>query len=119
MKDVIKLKKKKAVLRARRVRSKIHGTKERPRLSVFRSLKHISAQLIDDDSGVTLAQSSDRDESLKGKKGIEKASFVGTDIAKKALGVNIKEVVFDRGSSIYKGRVKALAEASREAGLEF
>ncbi len=119
MKDVIKKKRKIAFLRARRVRSKIRGTAECPRLSVFRSLKSISAQIIDDQTGKTLVSSSDKKLDTKGKSGVEKASLVGEDISKKAIKAGIKKVVFDRGSSAYKGRVKALAEASRNGGLEF
>lgn len=100
-----------------RVRNKISGTAERPRLSVYRSNGNIYAQLIDDVAGTTLAQAN----SMKIENGgnVEAAKTVGTEIAKIALDKNIKTVVFDRGGYIYHGRVKALADAAREAGLEF
>lgn len=106
-----------------RVRKKIKGTSERPRLNVFRSLNHIYAQVIDDITGTTIVAASTLDEALKGKvafggnKGAAKE--VGTLVAKKALDKGIKQVVFDRGGYLYHGRVKELAEAAREAGLEF
>jgi large subunit ribosomal protein L18 len=106
-----------------RVRMKVSGTAERPRLSVFRSLNHIYAQVIDDLKGHTLAAASTLDdelkESLKDKKKSEDARFVGALIAKRAQASGIKEVVFDRGGYIYHGRIKALADAAREAGLKF
>jgi large subunit ribosomal protein L18 len=98
--------------RRTRIRAKIKGTAERPRLSVFRSNKHISAQLIDDVAGETLVASS-------GGGNVAAAGEVGRDLAKKALELKIKNVVFDRGGYKYHGRVKALAEAARENGLEF
>lgn len=100
-----------------KVRSKISGTEARPRLSVFRSNKAIYAQLIDDVKGTTLAQSNDLGDT-KGT-GIERAQKVGSDIAKKAQDLKIETVVFDRGGNLYAGRIKALAEAAREAGLQF
>lgn len=103
-----------------RVRSHIHGTAERPRLNVFRSLAHIYVQIIDDDKQVTLTAASSMDKDFKGNGGnIEGAKLVGAAIAKKALAAGITEVVFDRGGYIYHGRVKALAEAAREGGLKF
>ncbi len=107
-----------------RLRKKISGTAERPRLSVFRSLHHIYAQVIDDVKGTTLLTVSTLDpelrKSLDGKSGnIEAAKIVGTTIAKKAIEKGIKQVVFDRGGQIYHGRVAALATAAREGGLEF
>jgi len=106
-----------------RVRKKIKGTAERPRLNVFRSLKHIYAQIIDDSQGVTLVAASTLDEALKGKieygGNKEAAAEVGKLIAQKAFDKGIKKVVFDRGGYLYHGRVKELAEAAREAGLEF
>ena len=103
--------------RIQRVRVKISGTAERPRLAVFRSLKHISAQLIDDTSGQTMVAVSDRE--FKGKtKSIESASEVGKLLAKKAISLGIKAVVFDRRWYKYHGRVKALADAARTNGLE-
>lgn len=108
-------------VRHRRVRGKIAGTAARPRLNVFRSEKHIYAQLIDDERGHTLAAASSRDESLKDVSGSnrEGAKAVGALIAKRALEKGIKEVVFDRGGYLYHGRVAALAEGARENGLEF
>lgn len=106
-----------------RVRKKIKGTPERPRLNVFRSLNHIYAQVIDDTTGNTLVAASTLDESLKGKVksggNKEAAKEVGKLIATKAVAKGIKLVVFDRGGYLYHGRVKELAEAAREAGLEF
>ncbi len=100
-----------------RVRAKIAGTMERPRLSVFRSNTSIYAQLIDDVSGTTLVSASD----IKDTKGtnIERAAQVGKALAEAAKAKNISSVVFDRGGYLYAGRVKALAEAAREAGLQF
>jgi large subunit ribosomal protein L18 len=109
--------------RHRRVRKKTVGTVERPRLNVFRSLKHIYAQVIDDDKGHTLAAASTLDPELRGKlNGItktEQAKLVGELLAERALARGVKQVVFDRGGYKYHGRVKALAEGSRGAGLEF
>ena len=106
-----------------RVRKKISGTPERPRLSVFRSLKHIYAQLIDDTRGVTLVSASTLDKELAGqiKNGgnVEAARKVGELIAKRALEKGYAKVVFDRGGYLYHGRIRALADAAREAGLEF
>ncbi len=104
-----------------RVRKKISGTSECPRLNVFRSLKHIYAQIIDDTKGVTLVAASTLDESLKGKNGGNKeaAREVGKLIAEKALKAGIKDVIFDRGGYIYHGRVMELAEGAREGGLNF
>ena len=109
--------------RKKRIRKKISGSPERPRLSVFRSTKHIYAQLIDDDNGVTLVAISTlrpdvrQQEKVKGK--IEEAKRVGKMIADKAKAKGITEVVFDRNGFLYHGRVRALATAAREAGLEF
>ncbi len=103
-----------------RIRSHIHGTAERPRLNVFRSLAHIYVQIINDEKGVTLTAASSLDKDFEGIGGnIEGAKKVGAAIAKKALAAGITEVVFDRGGYIYHGRVKALAEAAREGGLKF
>jgi large subunit ribosomal protein L18 len=105
------------------VRKKAIGTGERPRLSVFRSNRHIYAQIIDDMAGATLVSASTRSKSLKGQicNGGDKkaAETVGETLAKAALGVGIKCVCFDRGSSRYHGRVKSLAEAARKGGLAF
>ena len=104
--------------RHRRVRGKISGTAERPRLAVFRSSKHIYAQIIDDVAGVTLASASTMDKDFEGFGGnIEAATKVGNAVAKKALEKGITTVVFDRGGVVYHGRVKALAEGAREGGL--
>ncbi len=104
--------------RKARVRKKVSGTRERPRLSVFRSLKHIYVQAIDDDAGTTLAAACSRTTRVEGDK-TAKARAVGEAIAKACLEKGIKRVVFDRGGYRYHGRVKAVAEAAREAGLEF
>ena len=105
--------------RHQRVRNKISGTSECPRLNVFRSNKNIYAQLIDDVAGVTLASASTVDKDITGENNTEAAAAVGASIAKKATEKGIKEVVFDRGGYLYHGRVAALAEAARENGLEF
>ena len=106
--------------RHRRVRAKISGTAERPRLNVFRSSKHIYAQLIDDVNGVTLASASSMDKSFEGNGGnADGARKVGEMIAKNAADKGISEVVFDRGGYLYHGRVQALAEGARENGLKF
>ncbi len=103
-----------------RVRAKISGTPECPRLNVFRSAKHIYAQIIDDVNGVTLAAASTMDKEFEGAGGnTEAARKVGQMIAKRALDKDIKDVVFDRGGYIYHGRVKELAEGAREGGLNF
>jgi large subunit ribosomal protein L18 len=106
-----------------RIRKRIFGTPERPRLSVFRSLKHIYAQIIDDTTGRTLCAASTLDkelrEKLQGLTKTQQAIEVGKLIAKRALELGIKQVAFDRDGHKYHGRVKALADAAREAGLEF
>lgn len=106
-----------------RVRANIRRTTSLPRLSVSRSLKHISAQVIDDVKGCTLCAATTTSkaavESLKGKTKTERAKFVGAEIAKLALAAGVTAVVFDRGATRFHGRVKALAEAAREAGLKF
>jgi large subunit ribosomal protein L18 len=106
-----------------RVRRKVQGTGERPRLCVFRSAKHIYAQIIEDTTGKTLMAAStmakDLVEGGKATGNVEAAKAVGAAIAKKALEQNIKQVVFDRNGFLYHGRVKALADAAREAGLLF
>ncbi len=113
----------KSVARVRkhiRVRKKIRGTTERPRLCVFRSLKHIYAQIIDDDKGVTLAAASTQDKSFSGYGGnVDAAKKVGLSIAAAAKKAGVTGVVFDRGGYIYHGRVKAVAEGAREGGLQF
>ena len=103
-----------------RVRSKMAGTKDKPRLSVYKSNKFISAQVINDEKAETILVVSEKDLSIKDKVNkTERAKQVGILIAKKALEKKIKKVIFDRGSYIYHGRVKALAEGAREGGLEF
>ncbi len=122
---MIKLVNRKAQTRKRhkRVRTKISGTASCPRLAVYRSIKHIYAQLIDDVNGVTLAASSSDAKDLRDKLShggnIDAAKVVGEDIAKKALAKDIKECVFDRGGFLFHGRIQALADAAREAGLDF
>lgn len=108
--------------RHERVRKKITGTTERPRLSVFRSNLYISAQIIDDSKGVTLTMASSQEKDLakkKGTKNIEMAKKVGQLLAKRAKEKKIISVVFDKGGYLYHGKVKALADAAREGGLEF
>jgi large subunit ribosomal protein L18 len=109
--------------RHRRVRAKISGTAERPRLNVFRSLGQIYVQVIDDVAGHTLASASTIDRDLRGqvegKNKTEAAKMVGALVAQRAQALGIKQVVFDRGGYRYHGRVKALADGAREAGLEF
>lgn len=106
-----------------RLRKNLQGTAECPRLAVYRSLKNMYAQLIDDNSGVTLVAASTLEAPLKGELGyggnIDAAYQMGQLLAQKALQKGIKEVIFDRGGNIYHGRVKAVAEGAREAGLEF
>ena len=109
--------------RHQRIRNKVKGTSLRPRLSVYRSTGDIYAQLIDDQNGVTLFSASTLDKEVKpllaGKTKTEQAQIVGETIAKRALKGNVKQVVFDRGGYLYIGRIKALAESARSAGLEF
>jgi large subunit ribosomal protein L18 len=111
------------IRRHHRVRLTLSGTTEQPRLCVFRSLNHIYAQVIDDSEGRTLVSASTVIDELKekaaDKKKIEQAQLVGAKVAKEALDKGIKQVVFDRGGYRYHGRVKALAEAARKAGLKF
>uniref|UniRef100_A0A7V3YK56 Large ribosomal subunit protein uL18 n=1 Tax=Candidatus Caldatribacterium californiense TaxID=1454726 RepID=A0A7V3YK56_9BACT len=109
------------IRRHRRVRKKVRGTAERPRLSVFRSLKHIYAQIINDEEGRTLVAASSLSPEIRGMQGTKTdiARAVGRLVAQKALEKGITKVVFDRGGYKYHGRVKALAEGAREAGLLF
>ena len=102
-----------------RVRNKISGTPSCPRLCVYRSNKNIEAQIIDDVNGVTLVSSSSMSLKLENGSNVEAAAAVGKDIAEKALAKKLETIVFDRSGYIYHGRVKALAEAAREAGLKF
>lgn len=119
-------KKSRSLIRAkkhRRLRNHLVGTPDRPRLCVFRSNKNMYVQVIDDEAGNTLVAASTLDKDLKGDlehtNDVAAAKALGTAIAKKAIEKGIKEVVFDRGGYIYKGKVAALADAAREAGLEF
>jgi large subunit ribosomal protein L18 len=104
-----------------RIRKKISGSAQKPRLSVFRSNTDIYAQLIDDENGVTLASASSREKDVVAQKVVklEKSKLVGAAIARKATELGIQQVVFDRGGNLYHGRVKALAEGAREGGLQF
>ena len=104
-----------------RVRAKLSGTEARPRLNVFRSNKHIYAQLIDDVNGVTLASAStlDKEINLDSSSNLDAAVKIGELVAKRAVEKGVKTVIFDRGGYLYHGRVKALADAARENGLEF
>jgi len=108
----------------KRVRNRIQGTPERPRLAVFKSLKHVYAQVIDDTTGTTLAQASSLDKELRAELGegtgnLAAAKAVGTAVAERAKAHGIAAVVFDRGGYIFHGKVKAIAEAAREQGLKF
>ncbi len=106
-----------------RIRGKVSGTADRPRLAVFRSNKHIYAQLIDDVAGITLAAAGSNDPDLRQKlqsgSTVEAATIVGTTVAEKAKAKGIEAVVYDRGGNLYHGRIKALADGAREAGLLF
>jgi large subunit ribosomal protein L18 len=117
--DAQKLKHRRQERRAHRVRSKIAGTAKRPRLSVFRSSKHIYAQLIDDVSGVTLAAAGSTGKSAGYGGNVKAAAAVGKKLAEAAKAKGIKQAAFDRGHYRYHGRVKALADAAREGGLSF
>lgn len=109
--------------RHRRIRARLSGSAERPRLNVFRSLEHIYVQVIDDHSGQTIASASTVDKNLRaeveGKPKKEQAKLVGKAVAERAQAVGVKQVVFDRGGYLYHGRIQALAEGAREGGLEF
>lgn len=111
------------VKKHKRIRNKFNGTAERPRLAVFRSEQHIYAQIIDDTKGITLAAASTVEKDIKAQinagSNVEAAKVVGEAIAKKALAKGIDKVVFDRGGFLYHGRIAALADAAREAGLQF
>jgi large subunit ribosomal protein L18 len=121
--DKAKTKLKSRKKRQARVRGKIYGTAERPRLSVYRSNTGIYAQLVDDNAGKTLVSMSTIDKQIKGTlsgmSGSEAAAKVGEMLAARSVGVGIKRVVFDRGGRLFHGRVKALADAARASGLEF
>jgi len=120
--DKTQEKRRKRLRRHRHVRRKLAGTAERPRMAIFRSLKHIYAQVIDDDAGKTIAAASTRSEELRGEKSggnVGAAKKLGALIAEKAKARGVSRVAFDRGGYKFHGRVKALAEAAREAGLSF
>jgi len=102
-----------------RIREKLSGTAERPRLNVYRSLNHIYVQVVDDQKGETLVSASSLELKLKSGGNVAAAKEIGKAVAEKAVAKGIKRVVFDRGGFLYHGRVKALADAAREAGLEF
>lgn len=104
-----------------RIRKKIAGTAAKPRLSVFRSNTDIYAQIIDDESGKTLAAASSKDKDISAQKGtkIEKSKLVGQAVARKAVELGISVVIFDRGGNLYHGRVKSVADGAREGGLQF
>lgn len=102
-----------------RLRKRVTGTPEKPRLAVFRSLKHISAQIIDDTTGITLVSASSMEKDLKAGGNIEGAKKVGTAIGERAKKAGLTTVIFDRGGFQYHGRVSSLADGAREAGLEF
>ena len=106
------------IFRAKRTRAKIHGTSERPRLTVHFSNLHITTQIINDDQGTTIAYSTTVGKKMSGTMSA-KAAQIGTEIAKLAKKANINKVVFDRGSKLYAGRMSALADAARQEGLEF
>jgi large subunit ribosomal protein L18 len=122
MSDIAKTRREGRIRRHRRVRKHVHGTAERPRLAVYRSNKHISAQVIDDDRGQTLAAASSTETDLRaaGSGGsVAAAERVGTLIAERAKAAGVTAVVFDRGGYAYHGRVAAVAEAARNGGLDF
>ena len=107
-----------SVFRAKRTRAKIHGTAERPRMTVHVSNMHVTAQVINDDKGETLAYATTVGQKMTGSK-TERAAAIGKEIAEKAKKAKVKAVVFDRGAKLYAGRMAALAEAARKEGLEF
>jgi large subunit ribosomal protein L18 len=110
------------IVRHRRVRKKIHGTAARPRLAVYRSNKHLTLQVIDDEAGRTLVSATTNEPSIKGEGAggtVDAATRLGTLIAERAKAAGIDKVVFDRGGYLYHGRIAAVAAAAREAGLEF
>jgi large subunit ribosomal protein L18 len=122
MADIAQIRRESRIRRHRRVRKKVHGTASRPRLAVFRSNKHIVAQVIDDDAGRTVAAAStaEVDQRAAGSGAtVVAAGRVGTLVAERAKAAGIEHVVFDRGGFMYHGRIAALAAAAREAGLEF
>ncbi|MCR4318615.1 MAG: 50S ribosomal protein L18 [Planctomycetes bacterium] len=122
MADAIRIKHRKKRVKAESLSKRVRGAKERPRLTVFRSLKHMYAQVIDDESGSTIVSSSTLDKDFVkdgSRKNLDAAKLIGKNVAEKAIAKGIKAVRFDRRSYKYHGRVKALADGAREAGLEF
>jgi large subunit ribosomal protein L18 len=122
MSDIAKARRQGRIRRHRRVRKKVHGTAARPRLAVFRSNKHISAQVIDDDAGVTIAAASTVETSQREQGSgatVAAAQRVGELVAQRAKDAGVTTVVFDRGGFAYHGRIAAIADAARDAGLEF
>jgi large subunit ribosomal protein L18 len=122
MADMAQIRRESRIRRHRRVRKKVHGTAERPRLAVFRSNKHLVAQVIDDDAGRTVvaASTAEADQRAAGSGStVDAASRIGKLLAERAKAAGIEQVVFDRGGFIYHGRIAALAAAARDAGLEF
>ncbi len=122
MVEIAQIRRESRIRRHRRVRKKVHGTAARPRLAVFRSNKHVVAQVIDDDAGRTLAAAStaEPDQRAAGSGAtVEAAARVGRLVAERARAAGVEQAVFDRGGFIYHGRIAALATAAREAGLEF
>jgi len=114
------VKQEKRIRRHKKIRISMHGTKDRPRLFVFRSNQHIYAQLVDDEKAKIMMSASDKDlKSAKGEKKTEAAKAVGMLIAKKAIEGKIEKVIFDRGGFVFHGRIKAVAEGAREGGLKF
>ena len=123
MKDKSSMKLEQLASRHRRVRKKVHGTADRPRFAVSRSLKHVTAVLVDDEAGRTIVQASSTSKSLKldgdGSTKMKRSEAVGSEIARLAREAGITKVAFDRGGRLYHGRVKAVADAARKGGLEF
>jgi large subunit ribosomal protein L18 len=122
MSDIAKARRSGRIRRHRRVRKKLHGTAERPRLAVHRSNRHLVAQVIDDDAGRTLvaASTAEADQRAAGSGGtVDAATRLGTVVAERARAAGVERVVFDRGGFLYHGRIAALAAAARDAGLEF
>ncbi len=117
MRNINQTSRTKRIRRKARIRSKVKGTEIRPRLSIFKSNKYMSAQIINDDLGATLVSGTTK--TISGKSELEKARALGKVIAEKALKQNISKVVFDRGGYIYTGKVSAIAEGARDGGLEF
>jgi len=121
MTDTARTRRDSRIRRHQRLRKHVHGTSERPRLAVFRSAKHVVAQVIDDDTGRTLAAAATTEADLRSSGGgtVDAATRVGTLIAERASAAGIRKVVFDRGGFKYHGRIAAVADAARDAGLEF